>query len=427
MFFRKDSKYNFKYFFDPKTGAYMRTDVLDKNGKSTGKEPFMGSFPHLIDVGIMGHCTHGQTGLCQAAGIECYQSGPHEFSNNMPLSDFESICKQCTGYVTQFALGGRGDPDQHENFKEILKMCRDYDIVPNFTTSGYGMTKEIAELCEKYCGAVAVSQYSRLKHVIIGKYKTCLNDKDAELDQRDGVGEVYLESAEMLSDYTENLWSVYHHCWDSEAIEFKNVYYEAGDYTINAIKTLIDAGVTTNVHYVVGNQTIDELLTRLRLNAFPKGINALILLLHKPVGLGSEHNVLKTTDKRVIEMYHQITKSYPFKIGMDSCNVPGAINFCNDVLMESLDTCEGGRFSCYIGSDMVMVPCSFDQKRKYACDLTQMTIKEAWDSNVFEQFRDVMRNACPNCEKREMCLGGCPLNPDIVLCKHFLIRNEVNM
>ena len=30
----------------------------------------MASFPHLIDVGIMGHCLHGKLGLCAKAGIQ---------------------------------------------------------------------------------------------------------------------------------------------------------------------------------------------------------------------------------------------------------------------------------------------------------------------------------------------------------------------
>lgn len=58
-----------------------------------------------------------------------------------------------------FALGGCGDPDQHENFAEILEVCRQNKIVPNFTTSGFGMTKETALLCREYCGAAAVSWY----------------------------------------------------------------------------------------------------------------------------------------------------------------------------------------------------------------------------------------------------------------------------
>ena len=67
-----DKKYSFKFAFDTEPGAYVRTGVLDENGKDTGVDPFMGSYPHLIDVGIMGHCIHGKTGLCSKAGIGCY-------------------------------------------------------------------------------------------------------------------------------------------------------------------------------------------------------------------------------------------------------------------------------------------------------------------------------------------------------------------
>ena len=44
-----DKKYNFKYAFDTKNGTYVRTGILDENGKDTGIDPFMASFPHLID------------------------------------------------------------------------------------------------------------------------------------------------------------------------------------------------------------------------------------------------------------------------------------------------------------------------------------------------------------------------------------------
>ena len=49
----EDKKYHFKSAFDTETGAYVRTGVLDEKGKDTGTDPFMASYPHLIDVGIM--------------------------------------------------------------------------------------------------------------------------------------------------------------------------------------------------------------------------------------------------------------------------------------------------------------------------------------------------------------------------------------
>ena len=345
----EDTKYHFKSAFDTDTGFYLRTGILDENGIDTGVDPFMASFPHLIDVGVMGHCIHGKTGLCVKAGIGCYQSGLLVEQPNMTVENFRSIAEQCRGRCNQLALGGRGDPDQHEYFEELLKISRENNLVPNFTTSGYGMTPEIAQLCKKYCGAVAVSWYR-------------------------------------------------------------------SDYTLNAIQMLLDAGVKTNIHYVLGRNSIDEALERLKNDDLPQGINAITFLLHKPAGQGSRANVLDFSDIRVKQFFEQIDSPHPFKVGMDSCNVPGAINYCKKVFFESLDTCEGGRYSCYIGADMIMVPCSFDQKKQYQVSLEDMTIEEAWNSEPFEKFRDRMRGACPDCEKRELCLGGCPLMPEIVFC-----------
>ena len=345
----KDKKYNFIYGFDTETGAYIRTGILNEKGEDTGVDPFMGSYPHLIDVGIMGHCKHGKTGLCAKAGIGCYQSGLTVERENMSVEDFKSIAIQSKGRCNQVALGGRGDPDQHENFEEILKICRENNLVPNFTTSGYGMTPEIAKLCKQYCGAVAVSWYRN-------------------------------------------------------------------DYTINAINMLLEAGVKTNIHYVLGKNSIDEAIARLENNDFPKGINAVIFLLHKPAGQGSVANMLSVDDERVATFFENLDSHHDFKVGMDSCNVPGAIKYCKNVAPESLDTCEGGRYSCYIGADMIMVPCSFDQEKRYEVSLRDHTIEEAWNSEQFERFRNKMRGACPGCEKKELCMGGCPLMPEIVFC-----------
>lgn len=352
-----DEKYHFKSAFDTETGAYVRTGILDANGKDTGVDPFMASYPHLIDVGIMGHCIHGKTGLCAKAGIGCYQSGLIIEKPNMVLDDFRWIAEQCKGRCNQLALGGRGDPDQHENFEEILKICRQNFLIPNFTTSGYGITREIAALCKEYCGAVAVSWYR-------------------------------------------------------------------SDYTSKAIQLLLDAGVKTNIHYVLAKNSISEAIDRLKNNDFPKGINAVIFLLHKPVGLGKAENVLNIDDHRVREFFEQIDNRHPFKVGMDSCSVPGAVRFCKNVLPESLDTCEGGRYSCYISADMIMVPCSFDQEKQYEVSLHSMNIEAAWNSEPFERFRNKMRGACPECKNKALCMGGCPLMPEIVFC-HYKERKPV--
>lgn len=382
---------NFISCFNQETGFYFRTGILE-DGKDTGIDPFMASFPELLDVGIMGHCIHGKTGLCQKAGIGCYQDGLHSNNPNMSLEDFKKIAEQCKGKTFQFALGGCGDPDQHEHFEEILKVCKENDIVPNFTTSGFGMTKALAKLCKQYCGAVAVSWYR-------------------------------------------------------------------SPYTIKAIKLLLAEGIKTNIHYVLSKSTLTEALQHLQsdefsstdgtsskstikvrtcdlaqtssqsdllngrydsteLKYFPKGINAVIFLLHKPVGLGTKEDMITRDNKDFFNFLHLVNEGeFPYKIGFDSCTVPALINL-DKVEPNCLDTCEGARWSAYITPDMKLLPCSFDnQVQRWAVDLAKNTIAEAWESDIFEDFRNHFVQSCPGCKHRTKCMGGCPIVPEIVLCK----------
>lgn len=354
-----DPKYRFMAVFNKKSGVYVRTGILDQHGRDTQVEPFMASFPHLIDVGIMGHCEHGKTGLCLKAGVGCYQSGYIIDQPNMSLENFRTIAEQCRGRVNQFALGGRGDPDQHESFAEILETCAQNGIVPNYTTSGYGFTKELALLSKKYCGAVAVSWYRN-------------------------------------------------------------------SYTTQAIEYLLGAGVKTNIHYVLSRDTIDEAIERLQTNDFPKGLNAVIFLLHKLVGLGQADQVLSVDDPRLPKLFELVDRGgKKLKIGFDSCSVPAINNFSKNVVPESIEPCEGGRFSCYISPEMMMMPCSFDQEQVYAVSLKSHSMEKAWKSSQFEAFRQILRSKCPTCQSRELCLGGCPLKPEIVLCsKEMKTINE---
>lgn len=349
MKIRKDR--DFISCFNEKTGEYIRSGIIE-NGKDTGRDPFMASFPELLDVGIMGHCIHGKSGLCIAAGVECYQDGLHTDHKNMALDDFRKIAKQCEGQTYQFALGGCGDPDQHEGFEEILNICREYRIVPNFTTSGLGMTESIAKLCRQYCGAVAVSWYR-------------------------------------------------------------------SDYTVRAIEMLIKAGVKTNIHYVLHKGSVKEAIRHLKEKTFPEGINAVIFLLHKPVGLGTRDKSITLNNEEFIEFIKYVSEEeLAYKIGFDSCTVPALLRSPGMIDLDSLDTCEGARWSAYVTPDMKLLPCSFDnQEQRWAVDLRTHTIREAWNSAEFERFRDCLRNACPSCERWEQCMGGCPVRPEIVLCE----------
>lgn len=345
MFLKVDKKNKFYSRFDPDTGYYERSGVIE-DGKDTGVDPFMSSMPELLDIGIMSRCV-----CAHKCNVDCYQKAIDRTEDNMSLENYKKIVKECSGKVFQFALGGAGDVDTHENFEEILKFTREHNIVPNFTTSGLTMTKEKAEICKKYCGAIAVSEH--------------------------------------FSDYTER-----------------------------ALDLLLEAGVTTNIHYVLSNKTIDIAIDRLKNNGFKKDINAVVFLLYKPVGLAKEENMLNVKDPRVKEFFELIDKgNYPFSCGFDSCSASGIVNFTKDINMDTLDYCEGARYSAYIDSQMNMMPCSFaNQDSSWFISLNEYTIQETWNSDIFDKFRYSLKHSCKGCKNREFCAGGCPLVNQITLC-----------
>lgn len=432
-----DKKNKFFEVFNPQTGFYMRSGIIE-NGKDTGVDPFMRSFPALIDVGIMGHCVHGKSGLCMKSGVQCYQNGLKVCNPNMTLENYKKIIDEGKKKgLQQVALGGAGDPDMHENFEQILQYSVKNNIIPNFTTSGLGMTVEKAKICKKYCGAVAVSMYSRLTNntPMIAIRKRGKNEVKTPYSSVDDIPvkftfgninkECIFDAPSYVIDKKVFSWDEVHHLSDhdlSGEYELYRVFEENQNpnYTFKTIDILLKEKIKTNIHFVLGNNTIDEAITRLKYNGFPSGINAVIFLLHKPVGLGTFANMLRFDDPRVKEFFDLIDKgNYSFKIGFDSCTVPSILNFTKNIDVDSIDTCEGARYSCYITPDMKMLPCSFDnQDLKWAYDISNDTIQNAWNSDIFEDFRNHFRNSCPDCKKRHLCYGGCPIRPQITLCKN---------
>jgi MoaA/NifB/PqqE/SkfB family radical SAM enzyme len=346
-----DKIYNFKSSFNMKTGFYYRSGII-KDGKDTGKDPFMGSVPHLLDIGIMGHCQ--ARGVCKQGGIDCYQSGFIKDEPNMSIDLFTKIINQCRGMVYEIALGGRGDPNKHENFKEFMKLCRDNFIAPNYTTSGIGLTDEEVQITKEYAGAVAVS-------------------------------------------------------WQRQ------------DHTINALNRFIEAGVTTNIHYVLSNKTIDELISIIKENKVPKGLNALIILNYKNIGQGDVSNVITGKESNLNELFELLDKPLPFKIGFDSCSCQFIGNYMKNVVSQSVSSCDSGCFSAYISPSGVFCPCSFDQVQLYGVNLNEVSIEDAWDSLQLELFRKKQQyglesGKCQKCKHHIDICKPCVLVPDINIC-----------
>lgn len=345
-----DRKYHYVSILDPQTGFSLRTNIFDEKNEDTGKDPFQASFPELLDIGIMGHCEHGLSGLCIQSGVECYQNGLGMVEPNMTLENFKQIIDECQGRTLQVALGGRGDPDMHENFQEIIHYAKEHKVIPNFTTSGFGLRKELLTDIKECCGAVAVSWYRN-------------------------------------------------------------------DYTLKAIDLLLSAGIKTNIHYCVNNMTIEEATRRIREKTFPKGINRIIFLLHKPVGLGQRSNMLAYNDPRVGEFFSLFDQEENADMaGFDSCSVPALVTFTKRIHPSAIEPCEASRFSAYISPDYKLYPCSFEKDPVSGISLKAGNIEKAWNSKEFLSFRSRFANGCRNCQSYDQCLGGCPVLPEITIC-----------
>ena len=360
MIIYKDKKYNFVEWFNEKNGFLMRSNII-KDGEETSVMPEMRSYPELIDVGIMGTCIACNNGICKAVGVDCYQNASQNKRPNMPFEIYKNIVEQSKGKTFQIALGGAGDPNKHERFEDILSVTYNNLIVPNLTTSGFELTNVEIHLMKKYCWDVAVSFYSKL-------------------------------------------------CSANQ---------ESNSMTIQAIRRLIDAGCTTNIHYVVSKENIDEIIYRLENKIFPKGINACIFLLYKPAGQGELKKMLTINDSVYQRFIHlATTKRFDFKIGFDSCQTPALKAFGNMLADESLEYCESARFSMYIDCENQAYPCSFGwSQTEYSVDLNSHTVLEAWNSSQFAEFRSRQNIQCGLSYKNDC--RCCALDLGIQLCNQI--------
>jgi len=301
-------------------------------GKHDFPDPFILDYPNLIDIGIMGHCPN----KCKF----CYQGGQEQ--PNMKLEDFRRIIDESKTYTNQVALGGRGDPNLHENFGEIVGYARENVVVPNYTTSGLGLTSEHTEI-SKMCGAVAVSDYDQdFTHSALQR----LMDSDIKTNLHFLLSKESLEKAEKILK-GEDVWG--------------------------------------------GKIDLDRL-------------NAVIFLLFKPQGRGKKLKdwILTNDDlKEFIDL--RLEGKTNFKIGMDSCLVNRITQTTTLTKMEEmfLDTCEAARMSCYISPDMMLMPCSFADKDKYGVSLKDASIEDAWKlSLAFVKTRLMLE------ENKERCPFG---------------------
>ena len=136
---------HYRTLFNQKTGMFIRKE---EKGYA---EPFWSEDgPELLDISITNYCERG-CGFCYR---QSNKNGVH-----MAMTDLQNIIKQAQELgVLQIALGG-GNPNQHPKFCEILRLIREHNIVPSYTSNGDGLTDEILQSTADNCGAMAISAY----------------------------------------------------------------------------------------------------------------------------------------------------------------------------------------------------------------------------------------------------------------------------
>lgn len=316
VFTKQFRNHDYELLFSEITGFEILQGI---NGKA---DPFYLELPSLLDVGIMGSCRN----KCSF----CYQGDANE--PNMKFDDFKIIIDQTKHHVNQVALGGRGDPNKHENFAEIVKYCRDNKVVPNYTTSGIDLTDKEVEI-SKRCGAVGVSDYGKdftfkaIKKLLDSKIQVCIH-----------------------LIYSRN----------------------SHDKIIKILKgeDVWDGKVDTNRLFSV------------------------LFLLFKPQGSGKNLD-WSPTNSQLKEFSKLIFKpKSKFMIGIDSCLANHVLKYEKPDKLQAMaiDTCEGSRQSGYITPDMKMMPCSFADRSKFTVKITdKQNIYDIWNKSfIFKRFRNVL-------------------------------------
>jgi hypothetical protein len=343
----RSSDYNFN--FDKQTGYFERWGVTKED------DPQLCEYgPEIADIEISSVINEEDRvpdgmlvtkGCCKgrnSCGIFCYKkNGDGNRQIHMSLDTLKSILDKTPQTLTQIAYG-ICDIDSHPQFFEILEETRRRGIIPNFTTSGIGVTKEIAEKVAKICGAVAVSVNS----------------------QRLAIS---LRAVQLFNESSNTL--------------------------------------QTNIHYMLSEQTYDDAFTIIdEVSHLPLFKGAVVFLAYKPKQPNQPFTTLKDVDKykKLIEYCH----SKGVRVGFDSCSCPLYMKTINgepneDKLAQYAEKCEANLHSLYINCKGEFYPCSFSEgmgKWESGINLKNiLDFNEIWHDNRVVEWRNHLLKCDRNC------------------------------
>jgi len=322
-------KPDYKYLFNMDNGMFLRW------GKTKADNPEYSKYgPEILDIEISTICSNG----CSF----CYKTNTSK-GKNMSLDDFKKLFKKFPDTLTQIAFG-IGDIDANKDLWDIMRYCRENNIIPNITINGNRMKASDYNQLHTLCGAVAVSLYD---------YDTCYNAVK-ELTGR-GMKQVNIHA--LLSEET------YDKCFQ-----------------------------------VMRDSQIDDRLDKL---------NAIVFLWLKPKGKRNKFHQLKSMKKfkELIDYAFNNHISIGFD-SCSSSNFLNAIKDRKDYkkIEEMVEPCESTLFSYYINVDGIGFPCSFSEDIYKGIDIKKAKdfLRDVWfgkESKIFRKnaIGSKDSNKCRNC------------------------------
>lgn len=304
------------------------------------------------------------TNSCPLNCSHCTTDASCDSSQDMSTDDIKrAIDVLADMKVFHIAFGG-GELFIRQDAIEIAEYAILKGIVPNATTNGYYMTAELADKCK-----------------IFGQINVSL----------DGLGENY------------------------GVIRGINAFDKAD----NAIKLLVNAGVSTGINCVVTKMNFDK-LEEVISYADNIGVKEVLLIRLKPSGRAKAiYNDFKLTHQQNTEFYPfimKMMKKYKPMINIDCSFTP---NICYHKPLKWMmkkfgcEGCTGGDSLLGLRHDGYVNACS--HYGEYIENVFQLPT--LWNEHShFKSFRDrsVADENCVRCKYFEVCRGGCPLFSEFI-------------
>ena len=161
--------------------------------------------------------------------------------------------------------------------------------------------------------------------------------------------------------------------------------------------------------FVLDRDTLPVAISRLQDNTFPEHVEQVFFLFaNEEPSIATGHQ-LTFDNPLVIDFFRLARRRHNFDIRVNAQAIPLLHKYYYKALPKLMEPCEGGRFSAYISPDMKLHPCKYCLDDRYAVSLKDFSIEEAWNSDVFQQFREAISEHCPDDFPVDNLTYGCPL------------------